>query len=157
MWVLEFQQRGAPHFHVLTSDYVPKVELSRVWFRIVGSGDEKHLQAGTKIQTIKSKKHLYSYLSSYINKLQQKSAPAEYESVGRFWGASRNLLVFELYQKISHFYKLSRGIKLFRRWYKAHLRQFGIKWKWRGLGFTALDGTQFIKFLFSLKAQNNYS
>jgi hypothetical protein len=71
--------------------------------------------------------------------------------VGRFWGASRNLLTFQMYQKINHYYKLPRMIKLIRKWYKAHLRQFGIKWKWKGQGFTALDGVSLVNQLMSLR------
>jgi hypothetical protein len=151
IWVLEFQLRGAPHYHILVSDYIPLTELSERWYKIVGSGDEKHLKAGTQIQSIKSKRHLYGYLSSYIKKLHQKLVPKEFENVGRFWGASRNLLVFEIFQKIGHFYKLVRNIKLLRRWYKAHLRKFSIKWKWKGQGFTALDGVGFIRQLLTYR------
>jgi len=146
IWILEFQLRGAAHFHILVSDFIDKAELSKEWYNIVASGDEKHLRAGTQIQAIKSKRHLYGYLSSYINKLHQKSVPEGFENVGRFWGASRNLLIFKLYQMIGHFYKLSLSIKLLRRWYKAHLRKFKIKWRWRGQGFVLLDGMQFLNF-----------
>jgi hypothetical protein len=99
-WVLEFQSRGAPHYHLIVSDFIHKYDLSQVWYRIVGSEDEKHLKAGTKIEAIKSKAHLCGYLSNYINKLDQKTPPTGFENVGRFWGASRNLLTFEMYQKI---------------------------------------------------------
>lgn len=150
-WVLEFQLRGAPHYHIIVSDFIPKNELSRVWYRIVESGDEKHLRAGTGIEAIKSKGHLYGYLSNYIKKLDQKTPPEGFEKVGRFWGASRGILTFELYRKINHYYKLARMIKIIRKWNKARLRQFGIKWKWRGKGFTAQDGASFIKQLVSLK------
>jgi hypothetical protein len=150
-WVLEFQSRGAPHYHLIVSDFIHKYDLSQVWYRIVGSGDEKHLKAGTGIEAIKSKGHLYGYLSNYIKKLDQKTPPEGFENVGRFWGSSRKLLTFQLYQKINHYYKLSRMIKLIRKWYKAHLRQFGIKWKWRGQGFTASDCTNYINQLMQLK------
>ena len=149
VWVLEFQQRGAAHFHILTSDFISKTELSEVWYNIVNSKDEKHLLAGTQICSIKSKRHLYGYLSGYINKLHQKSVPEGFENVGRFWGASRNLLIFKLYQMIGHFYKLSRSIKLLRRWYKSYLRKFNIKWRWQQQGFTMLDGVRCINFLFN--------
>jgi hypothetical protein len=150
-WVLEFQSRGAPHYHVIASDFIPKDELADRWYNIVDSRDEKHLKAGTSVDRIKSKGHLYGYLSNYIKKLEQKIPPEGFENVGRFWGASRNLLTFEMFQKINHYYKLSRMIRLIRQWYKAHLRQFSIKWRWRGQGFTALDGASFIKQLISLK------
>ena len=151
VWVLEFQNRGAPHFHVLISDYIDKNELSERWYEIVRSGDTKHLLAGTRIESIKSKKHLYGYLSSYINKLLQKAVPSAYLNVGRFWGASRNLLAFVVYQVIGQYYKLSRVIRLLRRWYKARLKLFGIKWRWRGQGFIVTDGMQFMNALYALK------
>ena len=150
-WVLEFQSRGAPHYHVIISDFIPKEELSSVWYKIVNSGDEKHLQAGTRIESINSKAHLYGYLSNYINKLDQKTPPVGFEKVGRFWGASRNILAFEMYQRINHYYNLARKIRLIRQWYKARLRTFGIKWRWKGQGFTALDGTSLVNQIMSLK------
>jgi hypothetical protein len=150
-WVLEFQSRGAPHYHIIASDFIPKDELSDRWYSIVNSGDEKHLKAGTGIESIKSMGHLYGYLSNYIRKLEQKTPPEGFENVGRFWGASRNLLIFKMFQKINHYYKLARMIKIIRRWYKAHLRQFGIKWRWKGQGFTVLDGVLLIKQLMLLR------
>jgi hypothetical protein len=38
-----------------------------------------------------------------------------------------------------------------RNWYKAHLRRFGIKWRWKGKGFTALDGVSLVSQIMSLK------
>lgn len=152
VWVLEFQERGAPHYHiVVNADFVDKNELSERWYKIVGSGDEKHLRAGTRINAIRSKKGISGYLVSYFKKYNQKTPPEGFENVGRFWGNSRNLLVYETYQKVGHFFKLVWHIKLLRNWYKAHLRKFGIKWKWKGKGFTALDGIRLINQLLSLK------
>lgn len=151
VWVLEFQQRGAPHYHIIASGVLPKDELSERWYKIVGSGDEKHLRAGTQIGRIHSKGHLHGYLSGYIKKLDQKIPPVGFENVGRFWGASRGILTYELYQKLGHYYKLVWSIKLLRNWYRAHLRQFGIKWKWRGQGFTALDGVSLVRRLMMMK------
>ena len=151
VWVLEFQSRGAPHYHIIGSDFIPKEELSQRWYKIVGSGDEKHLKAGTGIDWIKSKGQLYGYLSNYIKKLEQKIPPEGFEKVGRFWGATRGILTYVSYQKIGFYYYLSGIIRFIRRWYKAHLRQFGIKWKWRGQGFTALDGTNYINQLRQLR------
>lgn len=84
-------------------------------------------------------------------KLDQKIPPAGFESLGRFWGASRNLLTYALYQKMGHYYKLVWSIKLLRNWYRVHLRKFGIKWKWMGQGFTALDGVLLLNQLMSLR------
>ncbi len=150
VWVLEFQARGAPHYHIIASDYIPKTELAERWYNIVGSGDEKHLRAGTGVDFIKSKNQLYGYLSSYVKKLEQKIPPEGFQNVGRFWGASKSIVACLMFKKSGHRFKLARDTRYLRRWYKAHLRQFGIKWKWRGQGFTALDGASFIKQLIPL-------
>ncbi len=151
VWVLEFQSRGAPHYHVIVSEFIPKEEIAERWYRIVGSGDEKHLRAGTGISAIRSKEQLYGYVSNYIKKLDQKIPPEEFEDVGRFWGSSRNLLIKQLYKMREQYFKLVWSIKLMRNWYKAHLRRFGIKWKWKGKGFIALDGVSLVNQIVSLK------
>ena len=151
IWVLEFQSRGAPHFHIIASGQIQKEEVAERWYRIVGSGDERHLRAGTRVEGIKSKGHLYGYLYNYIKKLDQKKPPEGVEDVGRFWGSSRNLLVYEGFERIGHFYQLVWSIKLIRNWYKAHLRRFGIKWRWKGKGFIALDGVSLVKQIMSLR------
>lgn len=144
IWRFEFQRRGAPHYHILVSDFVPKEEIAERWYNIVGSGDEKHLQAGTSVNAIRSLRHLFGYLTNYMLKPEQSIVPLEFMNAGRFWGASRDILVYELHQKIGHYYNLSRMIKLIRKWNIAHLRQFGIKWKWKGQGFTAFDGVSLV-------------
>ena len=70
-------------------------------YKIVGSGDERHLRAGTGIAAIKSRGHLNGYLCAYIRKLDQKIPPEGFEDVGRFWGSSRNLLVFETSKRVA--------------------------------------------------------
>ena len=151
IWVLEFQERGAPHYHIIATGFIPKEELSRRWYTIVNSGDEKHLKAGTRIEAIKSKNHLYGYLSQYIQKLYQKTVPDGFENVGRFWGSSRNLIEFVFYHFRSTYDTAARSIRLLRKWYRSHLRAWGIKWKWQGAGFTALDGTEFVNQLRELR------
>jgi hypothetical protein len=151
VWVLEFQSRGAPHFHIIASGEIPKDEVAERWYRIVGSGDERHLRGGTRVEAIKSKGHLYGYLYNYIKKLDQKKPPETFEDIGRFWGSSRNILIYEGFDRIGHFYKLVWGIKLMRNWYKAHLRMFGIKWRWKGKGLIALDEASLVKQIMSLQ------
>jgi hypothetical protein len=95
LWKMEFQKRGAPHFHGVAfntcekgSDGKEKVRidkdwLSRAWYEVVGSGDEKHLRAGTRVEVIRSFKQLMSYTSKYLGKVE--TAPEGVE-VGRVWG-----------------------------------------------------------------------
>lgn len=155
VWVLEFQERGAPHFHILTdSDDIlsldNKAVISKRWFDIVGSGDPRHLAAGTRVDVIVSEDELLRYLSSYATKLLQKTPPPGYENVGRFWGASRGLLYFSYIQVLKCYEDASRHLRLLNRWYKALLRSWGIKWRWRGVGYTCWEGVRFYKYLTSL-------
>lgn len=91
-WCLEFQERGAPHFHLAVNrDFIPHALVSRLWYEVVGSDDERHLQAGTRTERLRSGRHgLCAYFGMYASKVAQKSVPCEYEDVGRFWGVSGN-------------------------------------------------------------------
>lgn len=86
-WFLEFQARGAPHFHLFTTMAIEKDWLSSTWFRIVNSDDDKHLRAGTQIQAIRAGRGgVCAYAAKYAAKSNQKEVPKEYLNVGRFWG-----------------------------------------------------------------------
>ena len=86
LWYLEFQERGAPHLHVYLNGYVGWRELRRAWYRIVASGDEQHLWAGTRIERIRNTHAVAVYAAKYASKMEQKQVPACYQEVGRFWG-----------------------------------------------------------------------
>ncbi len=106
VWVLEFQERGVPHFHFCVSGYIDKNKLSRKWYEIVGSCDPRHLAAGTRVDGVKNPDQVGGYIGAYVSKMDQKTVPAGFEKVGRFWGASRCLskIVYEmdgLYEDVS--------------------------------------------------------
>jgi len=71
--------------------------VSRSWFEVVGTGDEKHLQAGTRCEKIRSRRGVLWYVSKYIAKIEDDPglskahiSPPSGESapgVGRWWGA----------------------------------------------------------------------
>lgn len=144
VWRLEFQKRGAPHFHYLIWDG-PKVEsmqvwdsnrgkevtwalpammsehnrdimnwMSETWYRICGSGDEKHLRAGTRIEPIQTWNGVVNYASKYLAKLPDGNF-APVECTGRFWG----VLQSEKWKTIMHrqdvpeavFYMLRRVLR----------------------------------------------
>lgn len=103
LWFLEFQRRGAPHFHILLSvalDQADKVKawswLSYRWYVIVGSGDDLHLAAGTRWENVKQEGGLRRYVVKYAAKTYQKTVPPGFEHVGRFWGNSKNLTVMPI-------------------------------------------------------------
>lgn len=95
-WRLEFQKRGAPHFHLLlynvswaeltASDPDGRRWLDRAWYEVVGSGDEKHLLAGVRTEKVKSFKGVMFYASKYIAKLPDGIGEDGESGVGRFWG-----------------------------------------------------------------------
>lgn len=90
-WFLEFQERGAPHFHIFTTDEFNKRWVARTWYRIVGSEDDRHLRAGTRIESIRAgRAGTISYASKYAAKEAQKLVPDNFFNVGRFWGVNGN-------------------------------------------------------------------
>lgn len=112
VWFLEFQKRGAPHFHILLSlklhELGPLVErtrrhnklgvrtyrtvghvqdmFSQWWFDIVGSGDLKHLRAGVALEMIEEEDGALRYTACHASKPHQKKVPEGYRDVGKFWG-----------------------------------------------------------------------
>lgn len=86
-WFLEFQNRGAPHFHIFTTWAPAKQWVSATWYRIVNSEDPKHLLAGTRTEKLRAgRSGTISYASKYAAKLEQKRVPIGFENIGRWWG-----------------------------------------------------------------------
>ena len=106
VWVREFQRRGAPHFHLLAlfpawiDGQMSKDWLSRAWYDVVGSGDPRHLRAGTRIDYARSlqgsldPKRIAAYFAGYTaaskDKGYQHEPPPGWRnnngSVGSYWG-----------------------------------------------------------------------
>src|ERR1051325_3644613 len=85
IWKLEFQERGAPHFHLIVMGvpFLARQWLSRAWFQIVGSGDDRHFRAGTQVQRAHSTRKTLAYVAKYVAKVSSTKAGAH---TGRFWG-----------------------------------------------------------------------
>lgn len=99
MWKLEFQQRGAPHFHLFVG--LPESEdelrawLLQQWYEAVGSGDERHLYHGVDISRWRwgalgeSRARVGEYFARHGAKgwqSYQNRVPVGYVSPGQFWG-----------------------------------------------------------------------
>jgi hypothetical protein len=103
-WRVEFQRRGAPHFHLIAvcnkacqNLVLFRLQIAEMWAEIVTDGylksggdmiayapeREKHLRAGTGIEAIQGRKQLMAYVSKYLAKVDQANAPSEW---GRSWG-----------------------------------------------------------------------
>jgi len=127
IWVLEFQERGAPHFHILVDKEVHHQRVAQSWYRIVGSNDEKHLKAGTEVRAIRAKDSIGYYLTTYMEKARQKSVPPEYEKVGRFWGSSKGLLQekkMKIFGKREDIYRLKKSLRIVRRYDQSQKKQW---------------------------------
>lgn len=135
-WRLEFQKRGAPHFHLLlfldpyeVVPYVgpPKVQrraaelrlrnnISWAWNEIVDPSNQIHLDAGTRVETPRSWKGVNAYAAKYMGKLETLAVGVQ--SPGRFWGV--------WYSDLLPIVPVSTGIAL-RDFFKVRrvLRRYG--------------------------------
>lgn len=135
IWRLEFQDRksGAllgtfvPHFHILAfgieGAHLALLQrwLSDVWFDVVGSGDEKHLRAGTNCRELSSRRHAAAYVSKYVGKEESDEYAA-----GRRWGTfglldqSGSLTVDLSIDQLVQFKRLVR------RWLRSRKSRFAV-------------------------------
>lgn len=103
VWKREHQRRGAPHFHIWAVAPIPSWErpdgwlrafrewVSREWFEVVGSGDAKHLLAGTQAKLLPPGQSAVGYFKAYLckpgeGKEYQHKLPDDVERAGRWWG-----------------------------------------------------------------------
>ncbi len=97
IWKLEFQKRGAPHYHIMIFNtdpfrrYINHKALSTLialyWYEIVGSNDEKHLKAGINYQPVSTYKAVRGYISKYVAKeATEEEAEIMHKFVGRYYG-----------------------------------------------------------------------
>lgn len=139
LWKLEFQRRGAPHLHIYCAFPVGQEALdwlSRAWYEAVGSGDERHLRAGTGVDwgegvRASDPKRLGIYFLKRAtghnlgsDKEYQHFVPEEWSEPGtgpgRFWGYyGLERCDVEVELDALHFVQLRR---LMRRWSRANGR-----------------------------------
>lgn len=84
-WFLEFQKRGAPHVHFFYTSRVPWMLAAAHWANCIR--DPSVERVGTRFEKLRhGRKGALGYARKYASKVQQKDVPADYMSVGRFWG-----------------------------------------------------------------------
>lgn len=112
VWVLEFQKRGALHYHVLTTIDSPgawmRKDVAYKWARITApstwaSDVSEEVDSNYRKQVYKVHKHKEAwsaireengatrYITKYALKMDQKEVPEEFDNVGRFFGMSRKV------------------------------------------------------------------
>jgi hypothetical protein len=106
-WFLEFQKRGAVHFHLFTTlQFIPYQWVAENWTDIVyrnckandSYSDELlqremicHRASGTRTERIKKGRGgVISYARKYAKKQYQKVLPKGFGWCGRFWGIKGN-------------------------------------------------------------------
>jgi hypothetical protein len=178
IWFLEFQRRGAPHFHAFLDASLPsplgpmarrsgRVRkevfvhwpwqdwLSRRWFEIVGSGDPQHLAAGAAWERVEKEDGAARYVAKECYKTFQKFVPEGYQDVGRFWGASRGVSLVEERSVVCHSGDM-RAIfdkQAFRDDGEPHSVLFGAAESYRKIMDTAADPAKVRKWKRTRKNQ----
>lgn len=87
LWVLEWQARGAPHYHLLVdAAWIPCRDVARAWHR--ATAGLASVVAGTRTERLRcGRLEIGSYMSKLvveITKMSQKQAPGVW--TGRYWG-----------------------------------------------------------------------
>lgn len=110
LWFLEFQKRGAPHFHLLlTVDCITPAmrnKLMQKWVKrqtsqkyfYIACPINKYVEEISNLvlfnihekvwSLIKTPNGAKRYVAKYATKTYQKKVPEQYQNVGRFWGCS---------------------------------------------------------------------
>lgn len=87
-WFMEFTKAGVVHFHFYLTHYIHKGWVAQSWYEVCGTGEEKHLLAGTRVEAIRAgdREQLAAYAFKYACKKSQKELPPGVLRAGRWWG-----------------------------------------------------------------------
>src|SRR5208283_693190 len=70
---------------IIESEKAIRSWFAVMWYEVVGSGEPRHLAAGTGVEAVKSSRGVFAYASKYQAKVEDDPT-IEYESIGRCWG-----------------------------------------------------------------------
>ena len=102
LWFLEFQARGAPHYHILMVDEHGEGEkIGQSWKATVKNwlvatrasnwAITSHAEHGCDYAPLHSTNGAGRYVAKYSAKGEQKLIPEGYRNCGRFWGHSKGM------------------------------------------------------------------
>ncbi len=136
VWRLEFQKRGAPHYHLLLflepgqvaanvgqgrrgleREALTKLQCMVSWFwnAVAEPDSREHLAAGTNVQRVRSWRGVNAYAAKYMGKLETL-APSS-AGIGRFWGVWRRDLLPISYEhtaiEMGDYFRLRRVFRRF--------------------------------------------
>jgi len=103
LWVVEFQSRGAVHYHVWLSRELTlqkRKKYMRVWLRATikynGSKEAVRFHMHERVYSKWDVKVNLNYAAKYAAKLEQKMMPVGFKTIGRWWGGSRGVVREEM-------------------------------------------------------------
>lgn len=139
IWILEFQKRGVPHFHLFTDISYENKHFHNwcavTWNRILDESPEHLLFQAHPNNFMAWTMENGNYLAKeYLSKMDQKIVPEQYLEVGRFWGNSRNMI--PLWQTISSGidisnYAYKKAVRIASKQRENFLKKFKIKINYR--------------------------
>jgi len=91
VWRLEYQKRGAPHYHIMYLDcpFIPIDDWCNLWADVVGSSDPNHRKIGVDVKLVtggKESKLVCHYLAKYVAKTDNRLKDCILIKPGRWWG-----------------------------------------------------------------------
>lgn len=151
VWRLEWKERlsgqnagqVAPHFHLIALG-IPWMDLQwlgQSWYETVGSGDVRHLGAGTQAQRIRNRRGILYYAAKYVGKVAE--SPEFW--TGRVWGVvGRDLLPVLLVTYVLTWDQFYRVRRVLRCWLEKKTGRKA-RAKLRGQGMTAYLGDDHLR------------
>lgn len=125
IWRLEFQKRGAPHFHIIffNLDFWEKSEVQQAWGEIIG-----YEKPFTRIELIRSWRKAMSYVSKYLAKRDDASGEGgfnylPYLHAGRVWGWFQKDKIPFAMKLVASLPLIDRQFYQFRRYMKRYWRK----------------------------------
>lgn len=97
LWKLEYQERGAPHFHIIVffrhesisiNPHMFQEEIIPLWLQQQGCGCNDCKLHSVRVDRVRSYRKCSYYVQKYISK---ESYDPGLEHTGRFWGKSQRL------------------------------------------------------------------
>jgi len=100
LWVVEWQGRGFPHYHIWMNRELDNVEIRSIvktWLNVTqkynNTSDSRKFHNHEKIYTVWNVDLNINYAVKYAEKQQQKFLPVGVRGFGRWWGCSTNTVV----------------------------------------------------------------
>ena len=94
IWRLEYQRRGAPHWHIILWPEVDvdlqaqEDQLCQLWHEVVDPKNIDHAKYGARVVPLSDQRGVNIYMTKYLSRLDGDEQQC---NVGRRWGHSRGL------------------------------------------------------------------